>query len=90
MPTGGTRLPIVRSGNVGASPFLGQLSGKQRGSTLLGPYTALGSSSIKMSDAGPPRPRLSRSGATLAEKQEATGPRMIGHRVMGHSRACFE
>ncbi len=52
VPTGGTRLPIVRSSNVGASPFLGQLSGKQGGSTLLGPYTALGSLSINMSDTG--------------------------------------
>jgi hypothetical protein len=40
LPTGGTRLPIVRSSNVGASPFLGQPLGKQSGSTLLGPYTA--------------------------------------------------
>jgi hypothetical protein len=53
MPTDGTRLPIVRSGNVGASPFLGQLPGKQRGSTLLGLYAAFGSLPINMS-ASPP------------------------------------
>jgi hypothetical protein len=30
VPTDGTRLPIDRSGDFGASPFLRQLSGKQR------------------------------------------------------------
>jgi hypothetical protein len=29
VPTEGTRLPIVRSGNFGRSLFFGQLSGKQ-------------------------------------------------------------
>lgn len=50
MPTDGIRLPIVRSGNVGASPLFGQLLGKQSGSTLLRPYMALGSLSMNMCD----------------------------------------